>query len=49
MRGFVRVGLDYDLWADRLLQASAKAEIQRGGPGYVDASFGHRGAGGARR
>jgi ABC-type Zn uptake system ZnuABC Zn-binding protein ZnuA len=36
----VRVGLDYDLWFDRLLQASASREIQRGGPGYVDASFG---------
>jgi len=36
----VRVGLDYDLWFDRLLQASAAAGIQRGGPAYVDASFG---------
>ena len=36
----VRVGLDYDLWFDRLLQASAAREIQRGGSGYVDASFG---------
>src|SRR5947207_10706937 len=36
----VRVGLDYDLWFDRLLQASAASEIQRGGSGYVDASFG---------
>jgi ABC-type Zn uptake system ZnuABC Zn-binding protein ZnuA len=36
----VRVGLDYDLWFDRLVQASATREIQRGGPGYVDASFG---------
>jgi ABC-type Zn uptake system ZnuABC Zn-binding protein ZnuA len=36
----VRVGLDYDLWFDRLLQASASRDIQRGGPGYVDASFG---------
>jgi ABC-type Zn uptake system ZnuABC Zn-binding protein ZnuA len=36
----VRVGLDYDLWFDRLLQASATADIQRGGPAYVDASFG---------
>jgi ABC-type Zn uptake system ZnuABC Zn-binding protein ZnuA len=36
----VRVGLDYDLWFDRLLQASAASKIQRGGPGYVDASFG---------
>src|SRR5436853_190089 len=36
----VRVGLDYDLWFDRLLQASARADIQRGGPAYVDASYG---------
>lgn len=38
-RLFVRVGLDYDLWADRLLAQSGKSEISRGGPGYVDASF----------
>jgi ABC-type Zn uptake system ZnuABC Zn-binding protein ZnuA len=36
----VRVGLDYDLWFDRLLQASTTHDIKRGGPGYVDASFG---------
>src|SRR3954453_14439474 len=36
----VRVGLDYDLWFDRLLQASAKADIQRAGPAYVDAAYG---------
>ena len=36
----VRVGLDYDLWLDRLLFASTTREIKRGGPGYVDASFG---------
>src|SRR6266478_144027 len=36
----VRVGLDYDLWFDRLLQASDRSDINRGGPGYVDASFG---------
>jgi ABC-type Zn uptake system ZnuABC Zn-binding protein ZnuA len=36
----VRVGLDYDLWFDRLLEASTKRDIKRGGPGYVDASFG---------
>jgi ABC-type Zn uptake system ZnuABC Zn-binding protein ZnuA len=35
----VRVGLDYDLWVDRLLAQAAKPEISRGGPGYVDASF----------
>jgi ABC-type Zn uptake system ZnuABC Zn-binding protein ZnuA len=36
----VRVGLDYDLWFDRLLEAAAMRELGRGGPGYVDASFG---------
>src|SRR3979411_384824 len=36
----VRVGLDYDLWFDRLLQAAATSNIKRGGRGYVDASFG---------
>jgi ABC-type Zn uptake system ZnuABC Zn-binding protein ZnuA len=38
-RVFVRVGLDYDLWADRLLLQAGKGEIARGGAGYVDASF----------
>jgi len=38
-RMLVRVGLDYDLWADRLLAQAGKREISRGGPGYVDASF----------
>ena len=36
----VRVGLDYDLWFDRLLEAAAAPELRRGGPGYVDASYG---------
>jgi ABC-type Zn uptake system ZnuABC Zn-binding protein ZnuA len=36
----VRVGLDYDLWFDRLLEAAAARELRRGGSGYVDASFG---------
>lgn len=36
----VRVGLDYDLWLDRLLQQSGVAALRRGGEGYVDASFG---------
>jgi ABC-type Zn uptake system ZnuABC Zn-binding protein ZnuA len=36
----VRVGLDYDLWFDRLLEAAARRELWRGGPGYVDASYG---------
>jgi zinc/manganese transport system substrate-binding protein/zinc transport system substrate-binding protein len=39
-RAFVRVGLDYDLWADRLLMAAPNKAIRRGGPGYVDASYG---------
>ena len=39
-RAFVRVGLDYDLWADRLLVATPNPGIRRGGPGYVDASYG---------
>jgi len=38
-RMLVRVGLDYDLWADRLLAQAGKGDISRGGPGYVDASF----------
>jgi ABC-type Zn uptake system ZnuABC Zn-binding protein ZnuA len=38
-RLLVRVGLDYDLWVDRLLSQAGKPEISRGGPGYVDASF----------
>jgi ABC-type Zn uptake system ZnuABC Zn-binding protein ZnuA len=39
-RLFVRVGLDYDLWADRLLVQSGRPELGRGGPFYVDASRG---------
>jgi zinc/manganese transport system substrate-binding protein/zinc transport system substrate-binding protein len=38
-RLLVRVGLDYDLWVDRLLAQAGKPELGRGGPGYVDASF----------
>ena len=34
----VRVGVDYDLWLERPLSDSGNAAIQRGGPGYVDAS-----------
>jgi ABC-type Zn uptake system ZnuABC Zn-binding protein ZnuA len=36
----VRVGLDYDLWFDRLLKQANKPDLLRGGAGYVDASFG---------
>jgi ABC-type Zn uptake system ZnuABC Zn-binding protein ZnuA len=39
-RLLVRVGLDYDVWADRLLAQAGKPEISRGGHGYVDASMG---------
>jgi ABC-type Zn uptake system ZnuABC Zn-binding protein ZnuA len=38
-RILVRVGLDYDLWVDRLLAQADNPEIRRGGSGYVDASF----------
>jgi len=38
-RMLVRVGLDYDLWVDRLLTQVKKPEISRGGPAYVDTSF----------
>jgi len=34
----LRVGIDYDLWLDRLLKQSGNAVIQRGAPGYIDAS-----------
>jgi ABC-type Zn uptake system ZnuABC Zn-binding protein ZnuA len=37
-RLLVRVGLDYDLWLDRLLAQAGRPEIGRGGPFYVDAS-----------
>jgi ABC-type Zn uptake system ZnuABC Zn-binding protein ZnuA len=34
----VRVGLDYDLWFDRLLAQTGRADLMRGQAGYVDAS-----------
>jgi ABC-type Zn uptake system ZnuABC Zn-binding protein ZnuA len=34
----MRVGVDYDLWLDRLLAQAGNRDIQRGGRGYVDAS-----------
>lgn len=34
----VRVGVDYDLWLDRLLAQAGNRELARGGRGYVDAS-----------
>jgi zinc/manganese transport system substrate-binding protein/zinc transport system substrate-binding protein len=39
-RLFVRVGLDYDLWADRLPALAGRPDIGRGGPFLVDASRG---------
>lgn len=35
----VRVGLDYDLWIDRLLLQAGNPNISRGGSAYIDASF----------
>ncbi len=37
-QAIVRVGLDYDLWLDRLLAQSGNAAVQRAGAGYIDAS-----------
>lgn len=37
-RVVLRVGVDYDLWLDRLLRQSGNAAVQRGSPGYIDAS-----------
>ena len=34
----VRVGIDYDLWLDKLLRQSGNAGVQRGAAGHVDAS-----------
>ena len=36
----VRVGLGYDHWLDKLLSMHGDAGVNRGGPGYVDASVG---------
>ena len=35
----VRVGLDYDLWFDRLLRQAGNPALMRGGAGYMDASL----------
>ncbi len=35
----VRVGVDYDLWLDRLLAQGGDPALKRGGARYVDASF----------
>ncbi|MGZ5111508.1 MAG: metal ABC transporter substrate-binding protein [Usitatibacter sp.] len=37
-KAVLRVGVDYDLWLDRLLRQSGNAAVQRGSPGYIDAS-----------
>ena len=34
----LRVGVDYDLWLDRLLRQSGNRAVQRGAPGHIDAS-----------
>jgi ABC-type Zn uptake system ZnuABC Zn-binding protein ZnuA len=34
----IRVGVDYDLWLDRLLRQAQNAALARGAPGYIDAS-----------
>lgn len=36
----LRVGADYDLWLDKLVQQSGRRELARGGERQVDASFG---------
>jgi ABC-type Zn uptake system ZnuABC Zn-binding protein ZnuA len=35
----VRVGLDLDLWFDRLIARAERADLQRGRPGHIDASL----------
>lgn len=35
---FVRVGMDFDLWADSLVASARNSKVRPGGPGYVDAS-----------
>jgi len=34
----VRVGLDYDLWLDRMLRQTSRPELAKGGAAYVDTS-----------
>jgi len=36
----VKIGLDHDLWFERMLQETGNPSLQRGGNGYVDASTG---------
>lgn len=35
----LRVGVDYDLWLDRLLAQAKRPELRRGGAAHVDCSF----------
>lgn len=35
----LRIGLDYDLWMDRLIAQAKRPELKRGGAAYVDCSF----------
>jgi ABC-type Zn uptake system ZnuABC Zn-binding protein ZnuA len=35
----LRVGVDYDLWLDKLAAQAKRPELRRGGAGYVDCSF----------
>ena len=37
-QALLRVGVDYDLWLDKLLRQSGNATVRRGAPGYIDAS-----------
>ena len=37
-RAIVRIGLDFDLWLDRMLAQAGTAALRRGGDGYVDVS-----------
>jgi ABC-type Zn uptake system ZnuABC Zn-binding protein ZnuA len=39
-RLLLRVGVDYDLWLDRLVAQAGRPDLGRGGAGYVDCSFG---------
>lgn len=38
-RIIVRVGLDYDLWLDRMLRQTGNPALMRGGAGHVDSSY----------
>lgn len=39
-RMLIRVGVDFDLWVDKLAVQAGNAAIRRGGPAHVDASYG---------